>query len=425
MDIAEDIPPSLFRHLFSPAVLGDCWTKFRVWSPSATVLGLLSLVAPKRTETFASFCEEAGQRLGLTVAKPDPAGFHRALGKLSEHPDALEGLESELSRLIEMITRRHRLVRLRWHNRILVAIDASDVVLGTSFELIAHYGGPEAASGRVEVAHGKLIVAWDVQRKTVIGWHLAPYRSSERDLLAEVIKPMAPGTVVLLDRGYPSSDVLELLRQCDLRFIVRMPGGKAAWKIYRDLLKNGSGIREALIGILHRNGRGFKVRIIVKPWRRGRPRKGSKPQPTILLTDLLDPAITAGSICAAYERRWAVETFFRELKVTITKVENWHSRSPHRLIQELHAVLIWFLFAALIELIRQRHDEQRGIAYDGRVIERVRLLRRTVALLFDLMQTGTCQLIAELEHLGKHLVKTKAGRHFERRRKSPLGRTKG
>ena len=426
MNIVDSLPSALFRHLFSPAVLGVCWTNYRVWSPVATVLGLLSLVAPKRIETFASLCDEAGQRLGLPTEKPDPAGFHRALGKLIEHPDALESLQLELGRLIEMVSRRQRLPTQSWHGRMLVAIDASDVVLGTSQPLIAHYGGPETAAGQVEVAHGKLIVAWDVQRKAVLGWHLAPYRSSERELLAEVLAPLAAGTVVLLDRGYPAREVFELLHERDLRFIVRMPGGKAAWKSYRNLVQRGSGIREAPINLTaHAGGAIRQARVIVKPWRRGRPRTGSKPQPTILLTDLCDPAITAGSICAAYERRWAIETFFRELKVTVTNVERWHSRSPERLVQELHAVLIWFLLAALIELIRHQHALQRGFPHDTRVVERVRLLRRTVALLFELMRSGQCQFLAELELLGKHLVSPKPGRHFPRRRKSPLGRTKG
>ena len=101
MNIVDSLPSALFRHLFSPAVLGVCWTNYRVWSPVATVLGLLSLVAPKRIEAFASLCDEAGQRLGLPTEKPDPAGFHRALGKLIEHPDALESLQLELGRLIE------------------------------------------------------------------------------------------------------------------------------------------------------------------------------------------------------------------------------------------------------------------------------------------------------------------------------------
>jgi hypothetical protein len=365
--------------------------------------------------------ETAGARLGLSVKEPDPAGLHRAVGKLVDHPDALEGIQFELARLIEVQSRRGRRRRLAsemWHGRVLVAIDASDVVLGTSQALIDDFGGPELADGSIPAAHGKLIVAWDVRRKVVLGWHLAPFRSSERALLVEVLRPLPPGTVVLLDRGYPSDEVLALLAERQLHVIVRMPGGKAAWTEYRRLLRSGAGIRETVIV---RRGRTF--RVVFKPRSRGRPGSGRTPQATILLTDLIDPAITAGSILAAYERRWAVETFFRELKVTITTVERWHSRSAERLRLELQAVIIWFLLAALVELARQHDALRRGIIPDGRVVERVRLLRRTVTLVFDLMATGTCDLRAAFDGLGKHLVWPRTGRHFKRCCRSPLGRT--
>lgn len=229
-----------------------------------------------------------------------------------------------------------------------------------------------------------MIVAWDVRRKVVLGWQLAPFRSSERALLVEVLLPLPPGTVVLLDRGYPSDDVLALLAERRLRVIVRMPGGKAAWTEYRRLLRAGSGIREASIV---RHGRTF--RVVFKPRSRGRPGSGRTPQTTIILTDLIEPNITAGSILAAYEyeRRWAVETIFRELKVTITSVERWHSRSTDRLRLEIHAVLIWSLLGALVELARQDDALQRGIIPDGRVVNRVQLLRRTVTLVFELIGT--------------------------------------
>ena len=410
----------LLAYLTSATVLGPCWTSFRVWSPAATVAAWLLMVAPRRCETYASLAETAGKRLRLPVAEPDVAGLHRAVGKLVDHPDALEGIQHEIQRLIELQRRRlcGRLPAACWHGRVLVAIDASDLVLGTSRELIEAFGGPTLADGSIPAAHGKLIVAWDVRRKVVLGWHLAPYRSSERDLLVEVLLPLAAGTVVLLDRGYPSEDVLALLAERGLHVIVRMPGGKAAWVGYRNLLRQGSGIREST---LTKHGRTY--RIIYKPRARGRSPSGRTPQRTILLTDLIDPAITAGSILAAYERRWAVETFFRELKVTVTTVERWHSRSTERLRLELQAVLIWFLLAALLEIARQVDALERGIMPDHRVIERVRLLRRIVTLIEDLLATGTANLRAVYDGLGKHLIPPRPGRHFKRRCKSPLGRS--
>ena len=174
-----------------------------------------------------------------------------------------------------------------------------------------------------------------------------------------------------------------------------MPGGKAAWTQYRHLLHSGAGIRETM---MVRQNRTF--RVVFKPRSRGRPCSGRTPQTIILLTDLIDPAITAGSLLAAFERRWAVETVFRELKVSITTVERWHSRSTDRLRLEIQAILIWFLIAALVELARQDYAMQQGFIPDGRVVERVGLLRRTGFLVFDLIANGTCDLKAAFDGLG-------------------------
>ena len=411
----------LVSYLTSPAVIGECWTSFRVWSPAATIAGLLSLVAPRRRETYASLSGDAGDRLHVAVASPDPAGFHRAVGKLVTHPDALKNITKEIERLIEVKSRRSRSPDLRWYGRQLVAIDSSDLVLGTSRELIDLYGGPGNSKGICQIAHARLIVAWDVRRKVILGWHLAPYRSNERALLTHVIASLEKGTVVLLDRGFPSLDVITILREHDLRFIVRVTGGKSSWRCYRHLLKRGSGIREAGVNV---PGDVAPLRVVVRPWRNRGPRNGAKPEPTILLTDLDQRYFFAGAILAAYERRWTVETFFRELKVSITSVERWHSRSSARILLEIQAIFIWFLLAALVEISRLQYANNAAKdRLSGKFVERVRLMLSTVKLLFSLFATGTCDLRAEFTLLGRYLVKPRHDRHFKRQCRSPLGRS--
>jgi hypothetical protein len=260
-----------------------------------------------------------------------------------------------------------------------------------------------------------------VRRKVILGWHLAPYRSNERALLTHVIASLEKGTVVLLDRGFPSLEVITILREHDLRFIVRVTGGKSSWRCYRHLLKRGSGIREAGVNV---PGDVAPLRVVVRPWRNHGPRNGAKPEPTILLTDLDQRNFTAGAILAAYERRWTVETFFRELKVSITSVERWHSRSSARILLEIQAIFIWFLLAALLEISRLQYANNAAKdLLSGKFVERVRLMLSTVKLLFSLFATGTCDLLAEFTLLGRYLVKPRDDRHFKRQCRSPLGRT--
>lgn len=219
-----NIPERILK--FIDVSIGKTPGHCRLWTFQYTIRAMLVLCAPGRKEQYRTVVEDVGRRLGLPVSHADSAGLWRAVGRLCDRPDVVESILIQLNRLCDSASKRHP-KRYRWHGRLMVAVDVSDVELGSSLALIEAFGGPEDAAGKIRTAHGKLIVALDVRRRVILGWHLAPYKSSERDLLAEVIVGLEPKTVLLLDRGYPSKELFALARKQQLDVIVRMPGGKA------------------------------------------------------------------------------------------------------------------------------------------------------------------------------------------------------
>jgi hypothetical protein len=367
--------------------------------------------------------EDVGRRLRLSVNHADVAGLWRAVGRLSDRPDIVESILIQLTRLGDLASRRHA-KRYRWHGRVMAAVDVTDVELGSSRAMINAYGGPHDALGRIRMAHGKLIVVLDVRRRVILGWHLAPYKSSERDLLREVITGLEPKTVLLLDRGYPSRALFALARERQLDVIVRVPGGKAAWRTYQTLLRKGSGLREGYYQQELPDNSHVAVRVIVRPCRRGRPYAGTTAESMTLMTTLINAELSSLSILAAYDARWDIEIFFRNLKTHIAQVENWHSTTPHRLWQEIAIHLIWFTIGAVLELEHHRWAERSARLKDGMAINLALAYHRLVQLVLDVFAGLPTDCVALFERMSKTLVPIMPDRHYPRVCLTALGRTR-
>lgn len=385
----------------------------------ATILALFQMTAPNQRSTYAAVADAVDDYIGGSVTQADPAGLHRAMGKLARH-HFLDAVMAELQRLLSVQMRRLRWLPKSLDGRPLVAVDASDLVLGTAPELVQAFGGPTPLPGRKRVAHAKLLVAWDVHRRAVLGWHVAPYGCDERQEMLPLLPHLQPQTILLLDRGYPAKDFLNHLHSKGFDVIVRAVGGTRAWAGYRELLSHGTGVREGTCTI-----HDVAWRVVIRPRRRGRPDRKKSDQRLILLTTLPTKTWPAEALFAAYRRRWAIETFYRELKVTITTVERWHSRSSERIPLEIQAILLWFLMAALLELQRLTQPEAQQKYLHGYELERTRLLRALVKMINKLIKTGTCDMEAILQPLQKRLTKPRPGRSFKRQRATPHGRMRG
>lgn len=110
-----------------------------------------------------------------------------------------------------------------WHEMRLLAVDGTRLVLPNHPSVVEEFGvhqfGPKADSPR-SLALGSLL--YDALNLVTIDSQIAPYASSERDLLLEHLEYVKPGDLLLLDRGYPSFWLLFLLKAKGIEFCVRL-----------------------------------------------------------------------------------------------------------------------------------------------------------------------------------------------------------
>jgi hypothetical protein len=130
------------------------------------------------------------------------------------------------------------------------------------------------------------------------------------------LQAMGP-VIILLDRGFPARDLIGLMCERNIAFVVRMCGGKRAWREL-DGMTDGEA-RDAVLPMKLRNRHGrwfFKdLRVILTgKARRGRPRCNRTPKRLLLLTNLRGSAWKTDRIVDLYLRRWDIEISFREDK---------------------------------------------------------------------------------------------------------------
>lgn len=110
-----------------------------------------------------------------------------------------------------------------WHQMRLLSVDGTRLVLPNHASVVQEFGvhqfGPKADSPRC-LAIGSLL--YDVLNLVSIDSQIAPYASSERDLLMEHLEHVKAGDLLLLDRGYPSFWLLFLLKARGIEFCVRL-----------------------------------------------------------------------------------------------------------------------------------------------------------------------------------------------------------
>lgn len=110
-----------------------------------------------------------------------------------------------------------------WHDMRTIATDGTRLVLPNHPSVIEEFGqqqfGPKADSPR-SLAMASML--YDVLNQVTIDAQIAPYVSSELDLLMQHFDKLKTGDLLLLDRGYPCFWLLFLLKAKEIEFCVRL-----------------------------------------------------------------------------------------------------------------------------------------------------------------------------------------------------------
>lgn len=248
-----------------------------------------------------------------------------------------------------------------WHQMRLLAVDGTRLVLpnhpSVAEEFGVHQFGPKAESPR-SLAMGSLL--YDVLNLITIDSQIAPYASSERDLLMQHLDKVNPGDLLLLDRGYPSFWLLFLLKAKGIEFCVRLKDDW--WLKVKEFTESSDKERIVTFALPKKDRNKLKdfpqmqdtaitCRLIKVELENG--------EKEVLCTSLTDTkTYLHEEFEQLYHYRWNEEEAYKLLKSRI-EMENFSGKTARAVKQDFHAkVFLMTLCAAYAHPIEEKVIEE-------------------------------------------------------------------
>lgn len=273
-----------------------------------------------------AFWEEAG-RSGINLSQDRPvsaAAFCKARRKLKP-----ELLALFLAMVGKVLGEKHR-DKLVWNNRRIFAVDGTRHNLQRDAELTEHFGVPHGG----HCPQMLVSTLYDVIGKFPVAATIAPGASCERQEFLRLLPQLRSGDVVVLDRGYPSFEVLHALREAGVDFVMRVPRSNSF---------------EAIQAVQDSGGHDYIMVIPPSPAaaRAGATRMEVRcvridvgaDDPWLLFTSLRRSDATLPQLRSLYHLRWEIEEFYKLLKSDAFSLRQMHAKSVLGVEQELLAQL--------------------------------------------------------------------------------------
>jgi hypothetical protein len=300
----------------------------------------------------------------------------------------------------------------RWRGLRIFAIDGSKANVQRSDELRRKFGVPSGAHCPQILVSTLINVVSEVPSDVVV----APTATSERELLLQHLDRLSPGDVLLLDRGYPSFEILQLLRERGIDFVIRVPKAHTFSAVDMFLASGGSDYRVLIEPPDHSNPGAQPIEVrAVRTW-------SPKEDTIVFLTSLRRCDVTTMQVCELYRMRWRIEETFKVVKGAYLGAGQLHAKRPHGVVQEILAVM---LFVAVSRFFAAVAAVEHDVPYDevsikGAILSLAAYVTR-VMLCTDPVQAKRW-LSALLQRVAGAREKRRPGRSFPRRSFKPSPR---
>lgn len=240
----------------------------------------------------------------------------------------------------------------RWNGLRVYAVDGSKFNLQRSVELDTRFGRPEGGHVPQATVSALVNVVAQVPADVVID----RYGACERQMLLDHLEVLHAGDVLVLDRGYPSHEMLRILLDSDIDFLVRVPASHS-FEAIGDFQESG----------------GDDYRVLIPPAKD--PRRGAEPielravkltnpkgEESFYLTSLRRSRFSRAQIAELYRLRWQAEEMFKLEKSGYFDQRQFHAKSAlgvrqEILAQAIYVVLARFLLASAAEHVDANHHE--------------------------------------------------------------------
>jgi hypothetical protein len=227
----------------------------------------------------------------------------------------------------------------------LTAIDGSTLELQNTEELRNHFGFAENMVSKV--ARARVSGLYDVENKIMIDAQIGHYKTSEREYAVMHIKKLKElgikKDLILFDRGYPSKDLIYLLNEEGIDFVMRVT---TSFMNEVNTVKSDDEIVELVI-----KKKTIKLRVIKVILKTG--------EVETLISSLQDSSFAKEDFKALYFKRWGIEVKYDEIK-NVLQLENFTGDKPISVEQDFHATIYLSMMASLAEEAANDEIEKRN-----------------------------------------------------------------
>ena len=438
MDLSR-LRDALFAVRDAFADVGARFERRRRWTPRLVAMALVVLASDRSISSLEKLMAVMSNLEGWASPPSDSTFVDARKSLVKLRPRALVEVWQRLSAqaLALIPANRRTLGGLHW-----LAIDGTWVWTPRSSSTVAKFGRPKTKDGKLHYPQALLVTALDVMTRIPMACGVSGHASSERDLLRGFLDQFKPGMVAMMDRGFPAKELLRQIIERKADVVWRMGSADAnSWNCVYDFLHDRTKPLERVVDLVLP---GLKpgdapttvpVRLIRRRFAPGRPKAGQTRETMVLMTTLLDAATwTPARLVSVYERRWAIETWFRDVKVGCD-LERFHSTTADGVEQEIHALMVWMTITGLIERDAYHRVERSRGKQDPEDPTRFQINHSNVAFVAANLLTRIVageqldRIIAtserDLEWISQTARRRRPGRSAPRVRKAPHGRWNG
>jgi len=227
---------------------------------------------------------------------------------------------------------------LRWHGRRVFAVDGTKINLQRGCDLEHAFSVPEGA----HCPQVLVSVLLDVCAKAPVDLEISGYASCERAHMLGMLHSLQRGDVLVLDRGYPSHEVLQALTGDGIDFLIRVPASHT-FKAIDELRESGRDDSVVELDVPEGSSsawRPLKLRAV-----RITCPDGSE---SFFLTRLQRSSFSIAQLRKLYHMRWEAEEFYKLMKGPYIGQGQFRSKSPEGVRQELHALVLFLAISRML-----------------------------------------------------------------------------
>ncbi len=300
----------------------------------------------------------------------------------------------------------------RWHGKRVFAVDGTKINLQRSDDLHRKFGTPQGA----HCPQVLVSVLLDVCAKLPMDLEVSSFTGNEREHLLAMLPSLEAGDLLVLDRGYPSHEILQDLSLAGIDFLIRVPCANT-FAVIQELQDSGD------------TDRAFQLQPpqgSPSHWTRLdlRAVKITGPDGTacFFITSLQQGKFGLGQLAELYHMRWDVEEFFKVMKGPYIGQGQFRSKMPTGVLQEIHALI---LFLALNRVCMAAAADASGRDHDS-LSQKAGVLGLTAHITRILLAPDEHSALRQLDLLLQRIARIRhtkrPGRSFPRRSLRPARR---